>query len=145
MMRKMSRRVGRDESAQVIVEFAVVLPLVVFMICGAIQLGMLGYGSIVARYAAFHGLRAAALVESGDRENTAKHYAGLVVLAAPMLSFTGAEVKAEESSFPDGPDETRLRMTVRVNVPRLLPASWLSHAEARCVMPMEPVDWEGEY
>jgi len=132
----------RRERGQVMVETALVLPLLLFLSFGVIQLGMLGYASIVARYAAFHGLRAAALEDSGDREEKAKNRALMAVVACPILRLAGMELKTESMRGPSGDRTSRMRMTVRIAVPCLVPLVKIRAVDGTCVMPMEPIDWE---
>lgn len=52
------RRTRRDESGQAVVESAIVIPLMTFLILGMIQLAMLQHARIMTEYAAFNAARA---------------------------------------------------------------------------------------
>lgn len=52
------RRTRRDESGQAVVESAIVIPLMTFLILGVIQLAMLQHARIMTEYAAFNAARA---------------------------------------------------------------------------------------
>lgn len=56
---------GLNESGQVIVEQALILPMVVFLILGIVQLSMIQHARINAEYAAFNAARAG-IVYNGD-------------------------------------------------------------------------------
>jgi hypothetical protein len=52
------RRLQRDQSGQAVVESAIVIPLMVFLILGLIQLVMMQHAKIMTEYAAFNAARA---------------------------------------------------------------------------------------
>ena len=60
-------RTGLLEDGQVIVEQAIILPAMVFLILGLVQLGMLQQARLMTEYAAFQAARAGA-VYNGDRD-----------------------------------------------------------------------------
>jgi hypothetical protein len=53
-----SRRLHREQSGQAVVESAIVIPLMVFLILGLIQLVMIQHAKIMTEYAAFNAARA---------------------------------------------------------------------------------------
>jgi len=60
------RRVKRDEAGQAMVESAIVIPLMVFLILGIVQLAMMQHARIMTEYAAFNAARAG-IVWNADR------------------------------------------------------------------------------
>jgi hypothetical protein len=131
--------VAARERGQVIAEFAIVLPAVTLLILGSIQAGLLGYASLVARHAAFRGLRAAMVAKPLERDRAAKLAAALTVAAAPGLSLARIEVHEPLYRFPGGAVPVRrLAVCVRVGAPRLVPLRYAWAAEAQAVLPMEP-------
>lgn len=56
--RAKARRLRREESGQAVVESAIVIPLMVFLILGMIQLVMIQHARIMTEYAAFNAARA---------------------------------------------------------------------------------------
>jgi hypothetical protein len=60
------RRLGRDERGQAVVESAIVIPLMTFLILGMIQLVMIQHARIMTEYAAFNAARAG-IVWNADR------------------------------------------------------------------------------
>lgn len=131
--------VRRPEAGQALAEFALVLPAATLLILGCLQAGLLGYASLVAREAAFRGVRAASVAGRADRSSAARMAATVAVAAAPGLTLAGVSVREPRTRFPQsGKEVKRLELVVRVGAPRLLPLrmSWI--AEGRAVLPMEP-------
>ncbi|MCA9665843.1 MAG: pilus assembly protein [Myxococcales bacterium] len=60
------KRARRDESGQAVVESAIVIPLMTFLILGVIQLVMMQHARIMTEYAAFNAARAG-IVWNADR------------------------------------------------------------------------------
>jgi len=86
---KGSRR--RQESGQVEVETAIILPLVVFLVLGLIQLGLLHQARLFAKYAAYRAVRYGSLrVEDGWKDNMA-----VAALAACLPIVSKADGNAE--------------------------------------------------
>jgi len=90
-------RVGQDRlprtgstAGQVEVETAIVLPMVVFLLLGLLQMGLLQQARLFAEYAAYKAVRTGTLynLEMGDMERAA------VAAALPVLSYgkSGGEV-----------------------------------------------------
>ncbi len=131
--------VRRRESGQVLAEVAVVLPALTLLILGSLQAGLLGYAAIVAREAAFRGLRAAAVAAPAKRDQVAKFEAAVAVATAPGLSLAGVVVRESVARFPRAAANVRrLELVVRVGAPRLVPARIAWVAEGRAILPMEP-------
>jgi len=131
--------VNRADRGQSAAEFALVLPALTFLILACLQAGMLGYASVVARYAVFRGLRAAAVAAPQDRARSARIAALAAVASAPGLTPAGLEVREAPVRFPAKAAQVpRLEVAVRVGAPRLLPVRSAWTAESRAVMPMEP-------
>ena len=126
------------------VEFAVMAPIMVFLMFGVFQLGMMGYASVVARYAAFYGVRMASIQDSGERDRVAREEAVKIVSAAPLVRLEGVATSDVAAISGDNGDTTRLSMIVRLRVPQLLPGV-SSTVEGLCVAPMEAVDWEYKF
>jgi len=132
----------KQDRGQSAAEFAIVLPALTFLILACLQAGMLGYASIVARYAVFRGLHAAAVVKPLERERTARLAALAAVASAPGLTLAGIEVREASVRFPpEAARAIRLELAVRVGAPRLVPVRTSWCAEGRAVLPMEPV-WQ---
>ena len=74
---------GKSQSGQVEVETAIVLPMVVFLILGLLQLGLLNQAWIVTKYAAYRAVRTGAL-RNMDVETME---AAAVAAALPVLSY----------------------------------------------------------
>lgn len=76
------------EGGQVEVETAIVLPLVIFLLLGLIQLGLLHQAGIMAKYAAYRAVRTGALRVYSSRDDWIKgmEMAALAV-ALPVLGF----------------------------------------------------------
>ena len=133
-------------SGQTRAELAVVLPLLMFLVLGIIQVALLGYGSVAAGYAAFVGARAAAVAPRLDRSRAAAQAVEGILECFPGLRSDETGVKptilplGELRKVP-GIDfaQGRMTLTVRVSVPRLLPAPYISTVSAKCAIPMEPV------
>jgi len=81
-----------NQSGQVEVETAVVLPVAVFLLLGLIQLGLLHQARIIAEYAAYRAARIGAVYNM----DTGKMEAAAVAAMLPILSYDngGAEVLA---------------------------------------------------
>ncbi len=58
ILRALCRRSLREESGQAVVESAIVIPLMTFLILGVIQLAMMQHARIMTEYAAFNAARA---------------------------------------------------------------------------------------
>jgi hypothetical protein len=63
---RLLRRLARESEGQAMVESAIVIPLMVFIILGVIQLVMMQHAKIMTEYAAFNAARAG-IVWNGDR------------------------------------------------------------------------------
>ncbi|MBN8471813.1 pilus assembly protein [Corallococcus exiguus] len=88
MKRSMPTHPG--ESGQVLVESALVIPVMVFLILGILQLGMLHHARLMTEYAAYRAARAG-IVNSGDCEimKKAAYAAVLPTLGPPKASASG--------------------------------------------------------
>lgn len=134
------------ERGQTIAELAVVLPFLTFAILGIIQIGLMGYGSLAARYAAFVGARAGAVAGPLARPLAAQTAVEEIVSRVPGVRLVAADLNRTVLSLhvvkaSPGADvaQERMTMTVRVSVPRLLPRPWPVRVMASCAIPMEPV------
>ncbi|RKH56448.1 TadE/TadG family type IV pilus assembly protein [Corallococcus aberystwythensis] len=93
-----------DESGQVAVETAIVLPLFVFMLLGILQLGLMHQARLLTKYAAYKAVRAGSLhnADVGAMERAA--VAVLLPMASQAANSGGAEVIKpvnDASSFRD--------------------------------------------
>ena len=86
----------RNQSGQVEVETAVVLPVAIFLLLGLIQLGLLHQARIIAEYAAYRAARTGALYNMDMK----KMEAAAVAAMLPILSYDngGAEVLSRTDS-----------------------------------------------
>ena len=128
------------ERGQSAAELALILPLRAFLACGILQLVLLFYGGMTARFAAWAALRSAAVAESGARDAAAAGSAVATIGAAPGVRLLAVTV---EEAGPGGAGTERLACAVRVGVPRLvpLPMDVVATAGGRCALPMEPT-WD---
>jgi len=103
----------RDRRASELLEFAVTAPIVLAVMLGLFQVGMVAYGSQMAKEAARHGART-----------------GSVALDRPAERAYVAAMRHAESAFPIGQPEvqilapggvtgTELRIRVQYTVPNL--------------------------
>jgi hypothetical protein len=105
-------------------ETALVLPVLFLLVLGTIQVALLGYGTLMARYAAFVSIRRASVLPADRRESAARSVAGALLAGAPAVRFTGASFR--QAVLPlrgvagSGSME-RWTLTVRARVPRLVP------------------------
>lgn len=133
------RSLGTAPSGQALAELALVAPMLVALTLGVIQLGLLGYAAAVTRFAAFAGLRSAAVAGVADRQGAARTAATAVIACAPGLRLVGVSVTRVPLPLR-GTDAARERMACRllVRAPRLLPILPLRPVQGSAVMPMEP-------
>lgn len=75
----------KGQSGQVEVETAVVLPVVVFLLLGLIQLGLLHQARLIAKYAVYRAVRAGSL----NNMDMDRMEAAAVASALPILSYNG--------------------------------------------------------
>jgi len=130
------RRAG---SGQSLVELALVAPALVFLTLGVLQLGLLAYAAAVARFAAFAGLRSAAVCGMADRGPTATAAAAAVVARAPGLRLDAVlitRVPLPLRGATAGGD--RLGCRLAVIAPCVLPLPGLRRVGGSAVLPMEP-------
>jgi len=124
------------------VEAAITLPLMVILILGMMQVALLSYGAILARFAVFSALRAAATEKGEFVEPMAMEAAGLIISSAPGLALVGASIKETPLPLWDIAMATRrLTLTIYVRVPRVIPSRRLvpmDTVSASGAMPMEP-------
>lgn len=66
LLRRRGRQARRDEGGQAVVESAIVIPLMTFLILGIVQLSMMQHARIMNEYAAFNAARAG-IVWNADR------------------------------------------------------------------------------
>src|SRR6478672_10248576 len=85
MTAPMGARAGRADSGQAAVETALILPLMVFLVLGIIQLTSLQHAKLMTEYAAFQAARAG-IVWNGSNERM--HDAAFFALL-PTLGATG--------------------------------------------------------
>ena len=78
-----------NQSGQVEVETAIVLPLAVFLLLGLLQLGLLHQARIIAEYSAYRAVRTGSLRVYQDREDWIRGMEAAAVAAAlPILSYS---------------------------------------------------------
>jgi len=86
----MGGRIHRREEGQAAVETAIVMPLMVVLVLGIIQLGLIAQARAVAKYAAYRAVRVGAMQNADlDKMQAAAVFHLLPVL--PLLSSGGAE------------------------------------------------------
>ncbi len=77
------------ESGQVEVESAIVLPMVVFLLLGLLQMGMLGQARMFAKYAAYRAVRTGALRPAlNSSDYTGRMEMAALAAALPILGYT---------------------------------------------------------
>jgi hypothetical protein len=122
----------RNQSGQVEVETAVVLPVAVFLLLGLIQLGLLHQARIIAEYAAYRATRAGALynMDKGKMEAVA------VGALLPILSYdkSGAEVLSRTDSASRWAQKY---IKPRFKFNRMLDVPWLKYAEIIVCEPLK--------
>jgi len=114
----------RGSAGQVEVETAIVLPLVVFLLLGLLQMGLLQQARLFAEYAAYKAVRTGALrnLDVADMERAA------VAAAMPVLSYGrgGGEVLGKVST---GTDWVRKWTTGLLMTNRMMDAMGMKYAE----------------
>jgi len=122
----------RNQSGQVEVETAVVLPVAVFLLLGLIQLGLLHQARIMAEYAAYRAARAGALYNM-DKD---KMEAVAVGALLPILSWdkSGAEVLSRTDSASRWAQKY---IKPRFKLNRMLDVPWLKYAEITICEPLK--------
>lgn len=127
------------EAGQALVELAVVAPALLVLSFGVLELGLLGYAGTVARFAAFAGLRSAAVAGTADREAAARAAADAVVARAPGLRLLAVTVTRVPLPLR-GADGSMDRMGCRlmVGTPRLFPFFVVRIVQGTAALPMEP-------
>jgi hypothetical protein len=121
MATKGTRQTG--QSAQALVEFAVVLPILLLLMIGLVNLGILVNAQIVLTQAAWEGARAGATIQdpaAGDDEIT-----GAVRRAAGPLDADAIRIDIDpsQSDYPrdePGPLPRGFPLTVRLEYPLTL-------------------------
>src|SRR5512140_1470942 len=89
-MGAMSRRTGRREEGQAAVETAFVMPLMIVLVLGIIQLGLIAQARAMAKYAAYRAVRVGVMQNADiDKMQAAAVFHLLPVLA--LVSSGGAE------------------------------------------------------
>lgn len=135
------QKAGR-QAGQVLAEAALTLPLVLILILGTMQVALLTYGVIVARFAVFSGLRASATVAGVNPEPAGIQTASRIISSAPGLTLVWASMKQVPLPLRGVALATRrLTLTVLVKVPRVIPSRRLMPLDtvsASGAMPMEP-------
>jgi len=134
--------VGRRSRGQTLAEAALTIPLVIILILGIMQVSLLAYGAMMARFAAFAGLRAAAVapgmaVEEVAGDTVAEVLSGIPGLTLLKVSIIETPIPMLDSVYTG----RRFTLTVRVRVPRVIPSRGiipLDTASVSCAMPMEP-------
>jgi len=134
-----NRRNTRGQGAQALVELAVVAPALLVLSFGVLELGLLGYAGTVAWFAAFAGLRSAAVAGIADREAAARTAADAVIARAPGLRLLTVTVSRVPLPVR-GADASLDRMGCRLSVatPRIFPFFFIRTVQGAAVMPMEP-------
>jgi hypothetical protein len=124
---------------QALVELAVVAPALIVLTFGVLQLGLLGYAGIVARFAAFAGVRGAAIAASPDRAAAARAAAATVVAHAPGIRLLVLTVTRVPLPLR-GANASLERMVCRlfVSAPHLFPFPWFRQVAGAAAIPMEP-------
>jgi hypothetical protein len=126
-----------NQSGQVEVETAIVLPVVTFLLLGLIQLGLLHQARLIAEYAAYRAVRNGALrVEPTKAKWVQGMEKAAVAAALPILSYDngGAEVLSQT--------DTATHWAMKYNKPgfkqnRMLDVPWMRYAEIRICGPQK--------
>lgn len=88
MMKKLGKWLRRpDESGQVEVETAIVMPMVVFLLLGLIQMGLLNQARIMAKYAAYRAVRWAVTHNIDSSDDLSGIEQAAVQAALPVLTY----------------------------------------------------------
>jgi hypothetical protein len=119
----------RDQAGQVEVETAVVLPMVVFLLLGLLQMGLIQQARMFAEYAAYKAVRTGAL----NNMDRTKMERAAVAAALPVLSWgnSGTEVMGKTHSATDW-TKKYLRLGL---MNRMLDYPGLKYAEMRICGP----------
>lgn len=127
-------RRGDSRAGQILAETALVLPMLLFLSGCTIQLGFLGYASCLARYAAFAGLRAAAVAPEKRSGVEAEAVVRNLTARAPFVRLQGVRLIEIEAG--------RACMSVRIGTPSLVPflPREINAVEGRSAMMLEP-EW----
>jgi hypothetical protein len=136
------RRYVLASKGQAIVEFAVVLPILLLLSIGLINLGLLTYAQLELGHAAWEGARAGATIlepNSGDEEIT-----GAVLSALTIVDPAGLDVEIDPaaSEWPRTepwplPRGHPLAVRLRYSFPLMLPFAPEVHLQAQAVSRME--------
>ena len=129
----------RAERGQSLAELALAVPVLLVLVLGSLQLGLLAYAAALGRFAAFAALRSVAAIHVPDRQPAAVAAARAILERAPGLRLL--ELTLHPVPLPlRGVAMTagRLRCALKISTPRLLPWRRLGIVEARAVLPMEP-------
>ena len=118
------RRLGRDEAGVTIVEFAMLSPLLIVMLFGVLQLGLMlqNYNALrhvsadVARYA---------MIQFATSNNTMSNdqlstYASAVASKAPYVLTSTLVVTVQDDNAPDVTGVTQKTLTLSYRVPTVL-------------------------
>jgi hypothetical protein len=128
------RRLLRDRRGSEVLEFAVTAPLVLALVLGLFQVGMVAYASQMAKEASRHGARtgSVALDRPAERAHTAalEHAHAAFALGQPRVLILA----------PGGVTGTELRIRVTYTVPNLF--GWLGSLVPG--LPSEPFEVFGE-
>jgi len=123
-------------------EAALALPLVVILVLGILQVSLLSYGAMMARFAVFSALRSVATARGADIQPLAAAAARRIISSAPGLVMAGAVLR--EAAIPlrgAAMSARRCTLTILVRVPRVIPSRriiLLDTVSASASMPMEP-------
>jgi Flp pilus assembly protein TadG len=131
-----------SDAGQIAAEIAVVLPVLLVAVLGAVQLSLVAFGSVVARHAAFAGARAAAVTGSLNRDTAAASAAASLIECVPGVRFMSADLKDTPMPLAGLGADFRERKTcrVRARVPKLVPVPGDFMVTASCSLPME-ITW----
>ncbi len=134
------RSESKGEAGQTVAELALVLPIVTLLVLGLLQLGLLGYASVMARYAAFTGVRASAIYDYWWGERAAQSAVAGTLAHVPGVRLVSVSLSHTPLPLRDvaAPWQPRRTCRVRVSIPRLLPAPYPRVAEASCALLLEP-------
>jgi hypothetical protein len=120
-----------DQSGQVEVETAVVLPVAVFLLLGLIQLGLLHQARIMTEYAAYRATRAGALYNL----DKGKMKAAAIGALLPILSYDngGAEVLSRTDSASRWAQKY---IKPRFKFNRMMDVPWMNYVEVIICEPL---------
>jgi Flp pilus assembly protein TadG len=116
------RIIGRtkDEKGQAAVDFAIILPVLLLLLCGIIDFGWIGYSKITLSYCSREGARYGAV--HANAEGAQAHIANRVMAAAPEFLHDSLSVTVS-FTHPSSPSEGDVSVRVEAVVRGLTPVA----------------------